>query len=280
MYRIRSFALLCLSIIVWLHGNRVCAAGAGDLLVAPTGLIFKGRDRAAEVTLVNQSETESTYRLYLQDLRAKPDGSYEEVAESEFLKNSAKNMLRFSPRQVTLRPHETQKIRVMVRKPAELREGEYRTHLFFRVVPPKDVGEFNIEQIENSGKLVVNLVPAFGVSIPVVVQHGNVSAAARIGNVKISPDWKLIEMDIQRSGTGSVFGDVMVQYQSPQGGQAVNIGELRGVKTLYPLESRHLILPLLLPQSGIASGGSISIQYRAPKEEGERVMTEQVVHVP
>ncbi len=280
MYMVRGYTGLCLSIVVFLHADIVRSASAGDLMVAPTGVIFKGRERAAEVTLVNQSETESTYRLYLQDLRAKPDGSYDELAESESLPNTAKDMIRFSPRQVTLKPRETQKIRLMARKPAELREGEYRTHLFFRVVPPPDVGQYNVEQTEQSGKLVVKLVPAFGVSIPVIVQHGNFAAARAIKNFFISPDWKTVGIDVQRSGPTSVFGDIFVQYAPPEGGQAVTLAELRGIKVLYPLESRHVSLPLVIPQSGLKSGGRISIQYRAPKEEGERVLTEQTVNVP
>src|SRR3546814_18747123 len=61
------------------------------------------------------------------------DGIAEENATPA--ERAALDMIVFSPRRVTLPPHQPQVVRVGVRVPARLPPGEYRAHMLFRAVP-------------------------------------------------------------------------------------------------------------------------------------------------
>jgi len=110
------------------------AGGIGDLLVAPTRLVFEGRKRSAELNLSNIGRARATYRITLVRMDMDEGGAFQEKA----LDPGAEGMqalFRFSPREVTLDPQESQTVRIQVRKPAELEAGEYRLHMVFRAVP-------------------------------------------------------------------------------------------------------------------------------------------------
>ena len=109
--------------------------GVGDLMVMPTRVIIENRDRSAEVALRNSGRAVCTYRISFREMRMVPSGKLEVVpkAEGGF---SAADLVRFTPRQVELKPGETQTIRIQLRKPEGLKDGEYRSHLVFQGLPP------------------------------------------------------------------------------------------------------------------------------------------------
>ena len=45
---------------------------------------------------------------------------------------SAADLVRYSPRQVELAPGEVQTVRIQIRKPEGLKDGEYHSHLVFQ----------------------------------------------------------------------------------------------------------------------------------------------------
>jgi len=47
----------------------------------------------------------------------------------------ADTLVRYSPRQADLAPHETQIIRIQLRTPPDLPAGEYRSHLLIQAIP-------------------------------------------------------------------------------------------------------------------------------------------------
>ena len=131
-------AAFCLVALAALWGGvaPTHAEGSGDLLVAPTRVVFEARRRSAEVTLVNIGTDTATYRISFVHQRMKPDGSLEAVDTPGPGEAFADDLVRFSPRQVTLEPRVAQTVRMQLRIPAGLTAGEYRSHLLFRAIPP------------------------------------------------------------------------------------------------------------------------------------------------
>lgn len=110
------------------------ANGAGDLLVAPTRVVFEGRKRSAELNLSNLGQARATFRISLARMDMDEAGAFKERPIDPGSENM-QSLFRFSPREVTLEPQESQTVRIQVRKPAELPAGEYRLHILFRAVP-------------------------------------------------------------------------------------------------------------------------------------------------
>jgi len=108
--------------------------GVGDLLVAPTRVVFEGRKRSAELNLSNIGTARATYRVSLIRMEMDESGGFKEKGLDPGAEG-IQSLFRFSPREVTLEPQESQTVRIQVRKPAELPAGEYRLHIVFRAVP-------------------------------------------------------------------------------------------------------------------------------------------------
>src|SRR5512140_2324543 len=114
------------------------APAPGGLLVAPTRVVFEGRQRSAELTLVNTSDRTATYRISLVHMRMGEHGEMQQATAPDSLELLTDSMIRYSPRRTVLPPGVPQTVRIQLRLPSVLEPGEYRTHLLFRQVPDVD----------------------------------------------------------------------------------------------------------------------------------------------
>ena len=115
-------------------GYSASLQAAGSLLVTPTRIVFEQRDRSAQVTLVNQSDQTSNFRISFIRQNMTEDGEFLPVPEGQDGMFSD-SMIRYSPRQVSLPPGQSQVIRLALRRPADLADGEYRSHMLFQALP-------------------------------------------------------------------------------------------------------------------------------------------------
>ncbi len=133
--------------------SRVVGEG---LLIAPTKLNMGGRKRSETITVKNQAAERTTYRLKMvAPLDSDPGGD-------------ASAWVRFSPRRITLEPGESQVVRVLVRKPAELETGDYTARLLVQAIPeaaPKR------EKVKPGQGVGVQLTIVYGVTIPILIDH-------------------------------------------------------------------------------------------------------------
>jgi P pilus assembly chaperone PapD len=244
-----------------------------DLLLVPQRIVFEEQDRAATLTLVNNGNETETYRISWKQLHQLPDGQYTEIQTPGPGEHFADDMIRYSPRQVTLQPGEQQTVRLMLRKPADLPTGEYRSHLAFtaeprQIVAPAAAGNGN-------GKSVgVQLAFVYGVSIPVIVRQGQLSASATLAmSLKPSNSGYDIAAMIGRSGTESLYGDLVANYLPP-GGKPVQLQEVDGVSVLLPNGQRSTTVGVTLTPEQRRAGGQLQLIYRAPSEAGGGVLAE------
>ena len=243
-------------------------AGVGDLLVAPTRLILNG-GRSAEIILNNIGEEAATYRISAEFRRMKPDGMLEEVANPNAAEKAARDMLIFAPRRVTLAPNEPQSIRIAARPPQGLPDGEYRVHLLFRAIPPSTP----VTQPASAPAkgLSFKLTPVYGVTIPVIVRLGNLSVKAGISNVRAEKrDGKpVIELELDRSGDRSTFGEVRVL----KAGVKDPIAIARAVAVYTELNEREVIVPVDDGYRGALSG-PVTVQYVETYLDGSQTIAE------
>mgnify|MGYP002778095346 CR=1 FL=1 len=229
-------------------------AGAGDLLVAPTRIILDG-GRGTQIILNNIGEETATYRISVELRRMRPDGSFEEVTNPTAAETAARDMIVYAPRRVTLPPRQPQIIRIGARAPAGLPDGEYRVHLLFRAVPPPQAPVHTPADFKGIG---FALTPVYGVTIPVIVRLGNLSATAGIGGVgKVMQDGKpAVALELSRSGTRSTFGEVRVVRD----GQAAPLAVQRGIAVYTEIGRRSVTVPID-PQFAEQASGPVRVQY-------------------
>ena len=253
-------------------------------MVSPTRVVFEGRTRSAELTLLNRGTAPATYRISFKNMRMLEDGSFEDIEAPGPGERFADGMIRYAPRQVVLEPGVAQTVRVLARKPADLAPGEYRSHLLFQVVPPATAGA-DIEALElEEGQIRVQVRVIFGLSIPVIVRHGDLSATVTLSDLALeapdNPDRPpVLSLRLNRSGDRSTYGDITVTLRSDGGGET-QVGLVRGVAVYTPNESRTLRLPLRPPEGVALEGGRLYVAYRARPEEGGAVLAEGELPLP
>jgi len=191
-----------------------------NLLINPTRVQINTNDRTADITLINISKVTTTYRLEWEEKKAKSDGGYINLSSTDASNFPiASKMLRISPKQVTLKPNERQTIKVAIRRPQGLANGEYRSHLLFKALPPKTAEE-GLQS--NAASMSVNIVLSF--AIPVVIQQGtpDYKIAINDAHINYSPTRKdgSVAINLSRTGTHSVIGHISA-YWTPNGGKEV-----------------------------------------------------------
>jgi hypothetical protein len=260
----------------------VAPPAMADLMLHPTRLVFEKNQRAAQVELINNSADTATYRIGLVNRRMSETGELVEVTAPATGDQFADAMLVFSPRQITLAPGASQTVRVMVRRPAGLASGEYRSHLHFEKLP--DAGGKNSVEAQgpDDGKIGIVLNVLVGASIPVIVRQGDTSASVTLSHLALrdhAAAAPVLALDMERSGTSSVYGDLAVDFR-PQGGSEAELARIGGVAVYTPNPLRRASLVLAPPKGVALAHGTLHVTYRERPDAGGRLIAEATLVLP
>lgn len=241
-----------------------------DLNVSPKRVVFDPTGRSATVYVFNQGDAPATYSVALVDrvmldsgeIIAVEDAQKDPVkAQAAAAVKSAKSLVTFTPRRVTLAPKTSQLVRLRVLRPGDLPAGEYRTHLTVTAIPPEDTG-VTAEQAAaglQPGEMAVRVVALFSLSIPVIVRQGGEDVRGSVENLSYdirdvtAPEGGaprkagFVSLDLARLGANSLYGDLEVR-----GGPKNEIlGGMRGVGVYPEVGRRRVTLQLqTLPKPG------------------------------
>ena len=260
---------------------------AGDLLVAPTRVVLDG-PRGTEVFLNNVGAQPATYRISIELKRMMPSGQVEDVAPEAATdkEKSTLSMITYAPRRVTLAPNQPQAIRIGVRPPADLPDGEYRAHILFRAIPDA-VAPAPVSSTSTQG-VSIALTPIYGVTIPIIVRKGALKVTAAISGiqkVRIDPTTNTvlttkpkpgdepavdaISFTIARNGTRSTYGRIRVTKP----GMSKPLFEARGIAVYTEVASRVVILPVP-PEVAAQLSGPTKVEYLEDTSTGGGVIAE------
>lgn len=260
------------------------AQSLGDLIVAPTRIVFEDRTRSAKITLANRGSGSAVFRISFVEMEMSAEGRLQRIEDPTQVKMAASSMIRYAPRQIEIAPGETQTIRLSLRRPSDLADGEYRSHMYFRAVPPESAGRSVEDTDETADGLQLQLIPIFGVSIPVIVRQGDVSVSASVSNVQLLPQNEeaplRVAATITREGSRSAFGDVTATFSSAGGGEPLVISQASRLAVYTNLDARNVTLPVALPDGVELTNGTIDVTYKASEENGGAVMGSGSVVIP
>jgi len=236
----------------------------GDLLVTPSRIVFEGNKQKEQLNLLNMGQDTATYTISFVQRNMKEDGSFVTIEKPDSGQMFADPYLRIFPRQVTLAPREPQIILVQYRRKADMAAGEYRSHLYFR--SEQNYKPLGMGKSDKDTKLLnVQLVPIFGVSIPIIIRTGEVSVSATLSNLELLPlqgTTQNMKLTINRKGNISTYGDITVQY-IPVQGKSVLVATVGGVGVYSNISKRNMVLKLTTT-SGLKLGkGKLKVQYTA-----------------
>ncbi len=261
-----------------------------DLMLFPTRIVFDKAQRAAQVELMNQGTKPETYRINLVNRRMGPNGEFIAIEEAGPGEQFAEAMLRFSPRQVTIAPGSSQIVRILLRKPADLAAGEYRSHLQFDRVAEAG-GASSVEDLARPGgaaQMGVAINALVGASIPVIVRHGDTHASLSLSELALLPPSAAnpggaLALQLNREGNRSIYGDVQVNFITAAG-VTHELARAGGVAVYVPNTARRALLPLHLPEGSTPGAplpaGRLQVSFRERPEAGGKLLAESSLAVP
>lgn len=186
------------------------AQAQNGLLVLPTRVIVD-RGGSTEVFLKNNGQQVSTFRVSTTLRRMLESGEIIDVAPENATpaERAALDMVRFAPRRVTLEPGQLQTVRLAMRPPEGLPDGEYRVQLKFETLagPAPAAAE---GAPSGPAQPMISVQPLYGIGIPVFLRKGVLQAESGIATAKLRLENKksFLDVTLTRSGTRSVYGNL------------------------------------------------------------------------
>ncbi|MCX6267658.1 MAG: hypothetical protein NTW16_09920 [Bacteroidetes bacterium] len=252
----------------------------GDLLITPTRVVFEGYKQKEELNLVNTGNDTAIYSISFLQYNMKEDGNFTQIETPDSGQMFAEPYLRIFPRRVTLAPREPQVISLQFRRKPEMQSGEYRSHLYFRA--EKDNKPLGLDKATvDTTQLKVQLIPIFGLSIPIIIRTGTITVAASLNNLKIENRQDTIpylNLTINRTGNISVYGDISVEY-IPVEGKSYEIGTLKGVGVYTNINKRNVSIKLNKTPGTTLKNGKLKVLYTGFNETKRFKYSEEEMEV-
>lgn len=253
----------------------IAVPAQASMLIMPVRIYFVDGERMKTLTVLNKGSEQAVFRIEMQHKKQLPEGGYLNLTEPLVSGYDPSKWLVYSPRQVSLEGQAKQSIRLSLRRPAELPDGEYRVHMALdRIARGSIEGRNAAEQ----DKIVPQMFLNIGFAIPVIVRKGRNDTIATINSYKLlPPDVKSndkrnrMEVDISRQGKYSSVGELTV-YWTPAGGDEVLIGQQKAM-IIYP-ELAGRATTVMLNQA--PQGGKIRISYIGTEVDAGKTFDEKV----
>jgi P pilus assembly chaperone PapD len=267
--RCANLAFLLTAVLPAAHAQR-----PGDLIITPTRVVLDDRSKSSDLTLLNRSPRPVRYRLSFVDMDMSRDGQLHRTEGDN--PTSAISVLRLSPREIVLAPGVSQRIRIAAFVSSSQADGELRSHLVFEPisseVPQSTAGQ-------SGTQLQLNLQFRSIVSIPVLVRHGRLGAAATLsdGSIVHQGDTWMTKVTLNRKGNRSVRGDLTATFVSAKGSSKVDLGAITGLAVYCPNADRVVELKL---QKDLAKLGPGTITVRFAEPDGSRGSADAKTEIP
>ncbi len=253
--------ILCFFIVIFFAVSSLNVSAQGNLLITPKRIVFEGAKRSAEINLANIGKDTATYLVSWIQFKMDDHGKFEQITDLDSTQKFADKNVRLFPRKVTLGPNEAQSIKLQVIKKNELGEGEYRSHLFFRALDQKPLGEDGPSKKDSS--IAIRMTPVFGISIPVIIHNGETSFKINFSDASFSMEKDTIpelKITFNRTGNVSSYGDLSVDHISADG-KITRVGLVKGIAVYSPNSKRIFSLPLDKKSGVDYKNGKLHVTY-------------------
>jgi hypothetical protein len=242
--KLQGKRLLLILVLAGMSTTRSVAQG--NLLLTPQRVVFEGSKRIEELNLANIGRDTARFLISLMNLRMTGDGNFEQITQPDTGQNFADKWVRFFPHSVVLGPGESQAVKIQLIKPGAMGPGEYRSHMYFRAIPDEEpLG--TKDTTRDSAAISVRLIPIFGISLPVIIRVGDNNTQTTLSDLSLEmgkDTTPVLSMAFRRTGTMSVYGDILVDHIPDPGKRSVRVGVIRGIAVYAPNTIRRFRMPL------------------------------------
>lgn len=241
---------------------------AADLLVTPTRLTFEARERTEQVTLINTGTETRTYKLeWLEQKQTEGLGYSIMTGDGVEQFNIASPYIRFSPRRVRLAPGESQMVKLLLRRKADMNSPEYRSHLKFTALPPAADNESTDSSDSSGMSIKFNVLTSY--TIPVVISNSNADLDLTVSQIKFSKTNDKnytgnLEFTVEKQVARGVYGDMTLFFKAVGTDTYLPVGYLNGVNMFH--ESKKISSTIAWSEKIDIQNGELKLVYKGVKE--------------
>ena len=242
---------------------QLASAGAAKLFIHPTLIELDDRQRSATLSVVNRGDAVGTFAIDWIDYAMTEEGGLT-VADGDAAW-SLQPHIRYSPRRVTLRPGETQTVKLALRRRDGVLEGEYYSHLKVLVLNDDVAASSGAAEDPAAGEsLIIDARSA--IAVPVVWRNTSAEPRAVIDAVVIDREEQALHVRISRVGDLSTRGFLHVVRIGGDGARTPLTQPLPLV--IYPsVEQRTATVPLA--SAAVEGQGSVEVIYSSNAETND-----------
>lgn len=233
-----KFFMLLFTVFFYIHD-----VARADILITPTRVVFEGRDRFAHVVLANTSDSAQMYEINLVHMKMSEGSGTYQLLDEGFEAFDLSKYLVFAPKRVTLAAQSKQKVRLSLRRPDNVPDGDFHVHLKFRSIPVP-VLEKSLTEGQASAQVSISI----SYTIPVVFRSGDVQESAVIGQIDMFRDVGTGKLNVSvpvTRGHDSKYGVLgyLLVYHSVNGKEEL-VGEISNAHLFPEIDLRRFIVPL------------------------------------
>jgi len=253
-----------------------------SLVLNPQRIVVLDRERSTSLELLNTSNEPARFQIYFEHKKMLADGSIVDITDDEAKTIRAGDMIRYSPRRVDIASKASQTIRLAIRRPKGLPDGEYISHLALKQIPNKEtpvVNQSGAGSVE-AKELILKVQPILKIAIPVIVRKGELHASAALSNIiKIQENENsaFIQFTLQREGNRSLYGDVEIYELDSSSKAADRIGYAKGIALYDPTLARLVRIPV--SSELLTAGKKLLLRFDEKGKYGGNNLVEQVFTV-
>lgn len=231
-----------------------------------TRFVFKPNQRGDSMTIVNTGSKPSTYRASFINRKMYSDGIIRTLKRKEPGGRYSEDFIHVTPKEFTINPGQSQTVHLYARRPKNLQEGEYRSHLKFVILPENQAS--SLAGKGKSKKLSLQFKARPGFSVPVIVQHGkNLSTKTSVTDLRLKKEkqYNVVHFALTRTGNISSYGDVVIKHVSNKGKEC-QLSNVQGV-AVFPEVTRRPLKIYVKPCAGMPfNNGHITVEYLNNKD--------------
>lgn len=244
-----------LSVVLFLPAHSAfCDA---ELFLNPTFVQLSDRQRSATVTVVNRGDATGVFVIDWVDYAMTEEGRLT-VAQGE-VPWSLQPHTRYSPRRVTLRPGETQLVKIALRRKRDVAEGEYYSHL--KVLTLNDNVDASSETQDRDvvpQRRAVTVDARSAIAIPVIWRNSRDLPRAVIESAHFDPAAGELSVDVRRIGLLSTRGYLHVIRTASDGSREALSAPTPFV--IYP-SARRRVASIALDANDIGVNDEVEVSY-------------------
>ncbi len=282
----KKYIIFLISMVIYVYSSFSFAEEA-SLMLYPTKLEVLQKDKVVNVNVVNKGDARGLYRIEMQDAVMNDNGSLNFLGENdEKYPYSIQDFVTFSPKRMVLEPGQSQTVRIRFKKPADLSEGEYRSHLAVTLIN-KNVDETGRSKdkvdryVGNSVAIEVDYMVKM--SVPIFYYNSsNISSEVKIDNATYDnkDGAKSIMVSLTREGNNTVRGDFEIYHINNEGNKKL-IGERKGSPIYFPSKKVNIQFPISDSELGgiDLKKGSVYIKYYNVIDKKDVIIAEKTVQL-